>query len=73
MKKIMTMLAIIAAVLSISACKNQNRKPILPSISGKAGEVLIVINKEYWEGDTGNTLRDRGHLQTSSRFTGTYS
>ncbi len=58
MKKIMTMLAIIAAVLSISACKNQNRKPILPSISGKAGEVLIVINKEYWEGDTGNTLRE---------------
>ena len=49
MKKITLLFAAIAAVLSFVSCKNQDRKPLLPSISGKAGEVLIVINKEYWE------------------------
>ena len=57
MKKIIFWLAAMAAVLTVVSCKNQERKPLLPSISGKAGEVLIVINKEYWEDNVGTSLR----------------
>ena len=58
MRKIALWLTVIATFLTASSCKNQNRKPLLPSISGKAGEVLVVINKEHWEGEVGNELRD---------------
>ena len=58
MKRIIFWLAAMAAVLTVVSCKNQERKPLLPSISGKAGEVLIVINKEYWEDNVGASLRD---------------
>ena len=57
MKKITLWLTVIAAIIAAVSCKNQDRKPLLPSISGKAGEVLIVINKEYWEGIIGTDLR----------------
>lgn len=57
MKKITLWLTVIAAIIAAVSCKNQDRKPLLPSISGKAGEVLIVINKEYWEGSIGTDLR----------------
>lgn len=30
----------------------------MPNISGKPGEVVVVIGKDYWEGSLGNTLRD---------------
>lgn len=50
-------LTMIAALLAVFSCNNANRKPLLPSISGKAGEVLIVVNKGDWEGNVGNELR----------------
>jgi hypothetical protein len=34
------------------------KKALLPNISGKAGEVIVVINKGDWEGAVGTTLRD---------------
>lgn len=48
----------IAAMLMVLSCKDTGRKPLLPSISGKAGEVLIVVNKGDWEGSVGTGLRD---------------
>lgn len=48
----------IAAMFLVLSCKNTSRKPLLPSISGKAGEVLIVVNKGDWEGSIGTDLRD---------------
>ncbi len=58
MKKIALWLTIIAAIVSAVSCKDSERKPLLPSISGKAGEVLIVINKESWEDNVGTELRE---------------
>ncbi len=52
-------LAIAAAVLALASCNRQKaQKALLPNISGKAGEVIIVIDKGAWEGAVGNTLRD---------------
>lgn len=45
-----------AAFLSLCSCGNSG-KSLLPNISGKAGEILVVINKGDWEGAAGNELR----------------
>ncbi len=60
MKRIFTyLLALSAAVLALTSCnQKKTQKALLPNISGKAGEVIIVIDKGAWEGAVGNALRD---------------
>ncbi len=44
---------------SIMSCGQEGRKKaLLPTISGKAGEVIIVLGKSDWEGEVGDSLRD---------------
>ncbi len=45
-------LMIVAAV----SCKSSG-KALLPNVSGKAGEVIVVIDKDSWEGNLGNEVR----------------
>ena len=54
MKKIVL---IIAAVLALAGCKG-GTKALLPNVSGKAGEVIVVIDKDNWEGNLGVETRD---------------
>ncbi len=60
MKRFLTyMLAVAAAVLALASCNQKKaQKALLPQISGKAGEVIVVIEKGAWEGAAGITLRD---------------
>jgi hypothetical protein len=60
MKRFLTYLALAAVtVMTIASCSEEKRKKaLLPNISGKAGEVVIVIDKGAWEGVVGTTLRD---------------
>lgn len=58
MKRFLTVLAIIATAALVCGCKGGGRKALLPNISGKAGEVLVVIEKADWEAQTGSILRD---------------
>ncbi|MBQ6878610.1 MAG: DUF4837 family protein [Bacteroidales bacterium] len=60
MKRILTYLALAAmTVMTLASCSEEKRKKaLLPNISGKAGEVIIVLDKSEWEGDIGITLRD---------------
>ena len=60
MKRFLKYLAVVlAAVTALSSCTEaQKKKALLPNISGKAGEVIVVIDKGNWEGLVGNTLRD---------------
>lgn len=59
MKRILTYLAMAVAALTMISCNQaKTRKALLPNISGKAGEVIIVIDKGYWEGAVGTLLRD---------------
>ena len=52
MKKIIA-LALICAVFA--GCKRS--APLLPNVSGKAGEVLCVIEKADWDGALGEAVR----------------
>lgn len=48
-----------AAAISLISCSDAKRKEaLLPNISGKAGEVIVVIDKGQWEGAVGTVLRD---------------
>ena len=60
MKRFLTYLvAAVTAVLTILSCSEEKRKKaLLPNISGKAGEVIVVIDKGLWEGAVGTVLRD---------------
>ena len=60
MKRFLTYLAVaVTAVLTIASCSEEKRKKaLLPNISGKAGEVIVVIDKGLWEGSIGTVLRD---------------
>ncbi|MBR1887630.1 MAG: DUF4837 family protein, partial [Bacteroidales bacterium] len=51
-------LAFLLAVLSIAGCKNDKKGNLLPNVSGKAGEVLVAIEREQWEGNLGVAIRD---------------
>lgn len=42
-------------LLGAMSCGN-SAKPLLPNVSGKAGEVIIVIGKDNWEGNLGNEI-----------------
>lgn len=49
-------LLILAAFASFCGCKST--KALLPSVSGKAGEIIVVIDKPVWEGPLGGEVRD---------------
>ena len=51
-------MAILAAVLALAGCKSKNGRSLLPNVSGKAGEVLVVIERQQWEGNLGVAIRD---------------
>ena len=59
MKRLLTYLFMALATISLISCSEAKRKQaLLPNISGKAGEVIVVIDKGQWEGAVGTTLRD---------------
>lgn len=49
-------ISIIAALLALAGCKGTGS--LLPNVSGKAGEVIVVIDKTDWEGSLGNATRE---------------
>jgi hypothetical protein len=59
MKRILTCLTFaLTAMMALSCSESKRKEALLPNISGKAGEVIVVIDKGQWEGSVGTTLRD---------------
>lgn len=58
MKRFLTIIAAAIACIAFVGCGHSGRKSLLPNISGKAGEVLVVIEKSDWEGPAGARLRE---------------
>ena len=50
--------AVVAMALALTGCKSLDRGSLLPNVSGKAGEILVVIDKDNWEGNIGTELRE---------------
>ena len=47
---------IFASILALAGCKTS--KALLPNVSGKAGEIIVVIEKNDWEGTLGSDVRE---------------
>lgn len=47
---------ILAALLAAAGCKTSTA--LLPNVSGKAGEIIVVIDKNDWEGSLGSDVRE---------------
>ena len=57
MKRILSsILFCFAALAALVSCGNS--KNVLPGVSGKAGEVIVVIEKAHWDGELGDALRE---------------
>ena len=58
MRRFAYILIALAALCAVSCNHNKTRKALLPNISGKPGEIIVVISKGDWEGAPGTVLRD---------------
>ena len=59
MKYILRISSILLLVLALSGCKgSKSSKTLLPNVSGKAGEIVVVIDKDNWEGAVGTSIRE---------------
>lgn len=58
------LLALVACVVALAGCKGGAKKSLLPNVSGKAGEVLVVIERENWEGNLGVAIRETLAMDT---------
>ena len=50
-------LCILATALALFSCKSN--KTLLPNVSGKAGEIIVVIERSDWEGNLGTLVREQ--------------
>ncbi len=57
MKRILSILITALTVIGLASCSGSG-KTLLPNVSGKAGEVIVVIERADWEGALGNEVRD---------------
>ena len=57
MKRFVTLVLLTLTLLGALSC-NRSTRVLLPNVSGKAGEVIVVIDRENWEGNLGNAVRD---------------
>jgi hypothetical protein len=57
MRRIISILAAALTILGFASC-SWSGKAILPNVSGKAGEVIVVIERADWESALGDEVRE---------------
>ena len=58
MKTLRTILTFAIALLLAVSCKNGEKQKYMPNITGKPGEVLIVLDKGEWESELGTAISE---------------
>jgi hypothetical protein len=56
MKQLLTILVIAIALITIVSCGGNTNMP-KPGATGKIGELLVIIEKHYWDSEVGDTIR----------------
>ena len=49
-------IGIAAAVLMLAGCRSNGT--LLPNVSGKAGEIIVAMDRNEWDGNLGSATRD---------------
>ena len=57
MRRIVSILAAALTIVGLASCSGSG-KALLPNVSGKAGEVIVVIERADWESALGDEVRD---------------
>jgi hypothetical protein len=57
MRRFIFLLSMLSLIL-ITACSKQERKGLLPMVTGKPGEIILVIDPYLWESDLGKFFVD---------------
>lgn len=57
MKRKISFFLMVAFVFSISGCFDKETKAFIPNVTGKLGEVLLIMDKTKWQGESGRVLR----------------
>ena len=55
MRKLIILIVLAASVLT--ACKDNDATKLLPNVTGKSGEVVLVIEPDYWSSNIGAEFR----------------
>lgn len=60
MKKLVLYIVALFSMISLASCAggSGSTKALLPNVSGKAGEVIVVIEKADWDGALGTEVRE---------------
>ncbi len=58
MKKYNFLLIVLAIIVLAHSCKCTGGPQLMPNVSGKAGEVVVVMNKGSWDGEAGVAIRN---------------
>lgn len=56
MKRISLIVLLLSPVLAMISCRYE--VPVLPGSGGKTCEIIAVMPKDYWDGQTGNSIRN---------------
>ncbi|PLX12262.1 MAG: hypothetical protein C0597_13650 [Marinilabiliales bacterium] len=56
MRKLVVSIAVIIALLS--SCKDNDQSNLLPNVTGKSGEVVLIIEAEHWNSDIGTEFKN---------------
>lgn len=57
MKKLL--LSVIAISIILASCKDKNPSKLLPTVTGKSGEVVLVIDPDHWSSNVGVEFRKK--------------
>ncbi len=58
MRQLGFILIIVSTIFASSCQQGRVRHSLLPGVSGKAGEVLVIMGKESWKGRPGTLVKD---------------
>ena len=53
------MIFILPALVFIASCGDTSVTRTLPNVTGKTGDVLVVMDKQMWDGSPGQAVREQ--------------
>jgi len=57
MKQFIAFALLVLTSIGLFSCFDKNQKTFMPKVSGKLGEVLLIMDEEKWQGESGRVLR----------------
>jgi len=49
-------ISILTVFITFASCKDSKESKLLPNVTGKSGEVVLVIDPEHWNSDIGTAF-----------------